>query len=115
MHDEYEWLFPIHRHQEIPVILCIRHKACRWQKAQKQFLGLTHLDDFISVSGWTTGPGTAKSSLPPLLNMCIAMSKILLLVLHAQDPRKFNESKTATKFFFFVFSPRSLSYRPSSS
>ena len=25
MHDEYEWLFPLQRHHEIPEILCIRH------------------------------------------------------------------------------------------
>ena len=68
-----------------------------------------------STSGWITGPGTAKSSFPPLLNMWMARSKIRLFVLHAHPPRKFSESNMATKSSLFVFSSRSLSYWPSSS
>ena len=68
-----------------------------------------------STSGWITGPGTARSSFPPLLNMWMARSKIRLFVLHAHPPRKFSESNMATKSSLFVFSSRSLSYWPSSS
>ena len=45
----------------------------------------------------------------------MAISSIRLFVLHAQDPRKFRESNTATKSSLLVFSSSSLSYRPSSS